>query len=74
MKKSEKCPEMNKTNEYTVKRIDDDLFELWFDDERLATMTKEEAWPVMMGQVHPDTVIDQQIEETETDPGKSKDR
>jgi hypothetical protein len=40
---------MNKTNEYTVKWIENDLFELWFDDERLVTLTKQEVWPVMVG-------------------------
>jgi hypothetical protein len=47
---------MTKANEYTVKRIGKDEFELWHDDERLAMLTKEEAWPVMMGQVHPDVI------------------
>ncbi len=65
---------MNKTNEYTVKRIENDLFELWFNDECLATLTKQEAWPVMVGQVHPDEVIDQQTDQVETDQGKHKER
>lgn len=63
---------MHKTNEYTVKRIDNDLFELWFDDECLATLTKQEAWPVMVGRVHPDEIIDQQTGQPETDQRQDK--
>ena len=58
-------------NEFNVKRIDEDTFELWYEDERLAILTREEAWPVMMGQVHPDTFLREQTNETATSPGRS---
>ncbi len=48
---------MARANEYTVKRIEEDVFELWLDDKCLATLTKEEAWPVMVGQVHPGDIV-----------------
>lgn len=48
---------MAEASEYSVQRIDEDLFELWHEDTLLATLTKEEAWPVMIGQVHPDAVV-----------------
>ncbi len=49
----------NKTSakEYTVKRIEENKFELWYEDTQLVTLTKDEAWPVMLGQVHPEEVI-----------------
>lgn len=46
-----------KAKEYTVKRIDDDTFELWHEGIQLATLSKEEAWPVMIGRVHPQEVV-----------------
>jgi hypothetical protein len=52
-------------DEFNVKRIDEDVFELWHEDEHLATLTREEAWPVMMGQVHPDVIIQEQINESQ---------
>ena len=50
---------VNKTSakEYTVKRIEEDRFELWYEDTQLVTLTKDEAWPVMLGQVHPEEVV-----------------
>lgn len=51
---------MTKASAYTVKRIEADVFELWHDDDCLATLTKEQAWPVMIGQVHPSVVVDEQ--------------
>lgn len=48
---------MTKANEYTVKRVADDKFELWLADQRLAILTKEEAWPVITGKVHPQTMV-----------------
>jgi hypothetical protein len=49
----------NKTSakEYTVKRIEEDVFELWYEDTQLVTLTKDEAWPVMLGQIHPEEVV-----------------
>jgi hypothetical protein len=52
-----------KAIDYTVKRIDEDVFELWYDDDCLATLTKEQAWPVMIGQVHPSTVVHERTDE-----------
>lgn len=52
-------------DEFNVKRIDEDVFELWHEDEHLATLTREEAWPVMMGQVHPDVIIQEQMDESQ---------
>lgn len=52
-------------DEFNVKRIDEDVFELWHEDEHLATLTREEAWPVMMGQVHPEVVIQEQMDESQ---------
>lgn len=49
-------------NQFNVKRIEEDIFELWHEDKCLATLTREEAWPVMMGQIHPDTVIRNQTD------------
>jgi hypothetical protein len=63
---------MTKANEYTVKRIDEDTFELWHDDKHLATLTKEEAWPVMIGQVHPNIIVRQQVENTITPRERGK--
>jgi hypothetical protein len=54
---------MTKAEEYTVKRIDKDTFELWHRDKRLATLTREEAWPVMIGRVRPDTIVFEQLDE-----------
>jgi hypothetical protein len=48
---------MSEAKDFTVKRIGDDEFELWHDDEFLLTMTKEEAYPVMLGRVHPTEVV-----------------
>jgi len=53
---------MNTGSEYTVKRIDTETFELWRADELLATMTREEAWPVMMGRVHPSSLLEDEPE------------
>ena len=50
---------MSKAKEFTVKRIGEDEYELWHDDKFLLTMTKEEAYPVMLGRVHPDEVVDE---------------
>lgn len=46
-----------KAKDYTVKRIAEDKFELWFDETHLTTLTKDEAWPVMLGRVHPEDVV-----------------
>lgn len=46
-----------KAKDYTVKRVDEDTFELWHEDTQLATLTKDEAWPVMIGRVHPEEVV-----------------
>jgi hypothetical protein len=46
-----------KAKDYTVKRIDEDKFELWFDETHLTTLTKDEAWPVMLGRVHPEDFL-----------------
>jgi hypothetical protein len=61
-------------NDFNVKRIDEDVFELWYQDEHLVTMTKEEAWPVMLGQVHPADVIREQTDETATTQETSSDK
>jgi hypothetical protein len=53
---------MNNANEYVVQKIDEDEFELWFEDTLLATMTKEEAYPVMLGQIHPQEYLAEQRE------------
>lgn len=52
-------------DEFNIKRIDADVFELWHEDKHLATLTREEAWPVMMGQVHPDVILRDHVEETQ---------
>jgi len=57
---------MSKASEYTVKRIDENHFELWHDEQHLATLTKEEAWPVITGQIHPNTVISEHPSEEAT--------
>lgn len=54
---------MKKANEYTVKRIDQDTYELWYYDRCLATLTREKAWPVLIGQVHPESIIREQNSE-----------
>lgn len=46
-----------KAKDYTVKRVGEDTFELWHDDTQLATLTKDEAWPVMIGRIHPEEVV-----------------
>jgi hypothetical protein len=48
---------MTKASEYIVKRVDKETYELWYDDKRLATLTREEAWPVMTGQVSPSVIV-----------------
>jgi hypothetical protein len=62
---------MNSASDYVVKKIAEDEYELWFEDRLLATMTKEEAYPVMLGQIHPekfladqdgDSLLDQESE------------
>ncbi len=58
---------MTDAKEYTVKRIDKNTFELWHEEQRLATLTKEEAWPVMIGQVHPDAIIRERSRKTAQD-------
>ena len=58
---------MTKGNDYTVKRIDEDVFELWYEDDCLTTLTKKEAWPVMTGQVHPSTVVPESACENNSD-------
>jgi hypothetical protein len=63
MKKNETITIMTKANTYSVKRIEKDVFELWHDDECLATLTKEQAWPVMIGRVHPSAVVDKQCDD-----------
>jgi hypothetical protein len=50
---------MPKAKDFTVKRIGEDEFELWHDDQFLLTMTREEAYPVMLGRVHPREVVDE---------------
>jgi hypothetical protein len=50
---------MPKAKDFTVKRIGEDEFELWHDDQFLLTMTREEAYPVMLGRVHPGEVVDE---------------
>lgn len=50
---------MSKAKEFTVKRIGEDEYELWHDDKFLLTMTKEEAYPVMLGRIHPEEVVDE---------------
>ena len=54
---------MTRADEYTVKRIDENTYELWYDDRCLATLTREEAWPVLTGQVHPESIIREQNNE-----------
>jgi hypothetical protein len=54
---------MNNANEYVVQKIDDDEYELWFEDACLATMSKEEAYPVMLGQIHPEEFLAEHDEE-----------
>lgn len=46
-----------KPKEYTVKRIEENLFELWYEERCLATLSKEEAWPVMLGRIHPEAML-----------------
>jgi hypothetical protein len=50
---------MPEAKDFTVKRIGEDEFELWHDEKFLITMTKEEAYPVMLGRVHPREVVDE---------------
>jgi hypothetical protein len=52
-----------KPKEYTVKRVEENLFELWLDEDRLATLSKDEAWPVMLGRVHPEDMLKRKEEE-----------
>jgi len=59
---------MNNANEYVVQKIDDDEYELWFEDTLLATMTKEEAYPVMLGQVHPEEYLAEHHDEAHSLP------
>jgi hypothetical protein len=49
---------MPEAKDFTVKRIGEDEFELWHDDKFLLTMTREEAYPVMLGRVHPREMVD----------------
>lgn len=64
---------MSAASDYTVKRIDPETFELWRADKLLATLSRDEAWPVMMGQVHPSSVVDEKPEaSTAAQDGKSK--
>jgi len=58
---------MAKASEYVVQRIDEDTFELWLENNLLATLTKEEAWPVILGQIHPDDVSYEHEDEQHTD-------
>ncbi len=48
---------MTEANAYTVKRIDKDTYELWYENEYITALTREQAWPVMIGQVHPSSVV-----------------
>lgn len=48
---------MAEVSEYVVQRVDEDTFELWLDGNLLETLTKEEAWPVMLGRIHPEVVV-----------------
>jgi hypothetical protein len=59
--------QMSQSNEYTVKRVEEDSFELWFDEECLATLTRAEAWPVMIGRIHPQTFLEEQANEPAAD-------
>lgn len=54
----------NKASEYTVKRIEEDQFELWYEEKRLVTMSKDEAWPVMLGRIHPEEMLKRKKGET----------
>lgn len=44
-------------DQFNIKRINADAFQLWHEDKHLATLTREEAWPIMMGRVHPDAIL-----------------
>jgi hypothetical protein len=59
---------MSKAKEFTVKRISEDEYELWHDDKFLLTMTKEEAYPVMLGRVHPKDVVKELTPTRESKP------
>ena len=66
---------MSKASEYTIKRIDENHFELWHDDQHLATMTKKEAWPVMTGQIHPGEIAEElAIQDTAKPSDRSDDK
>ncbi|MFN2134305.1 MAG: hypothetical protein ACK2UK_00010 [Candidatus Promineifilaceae bacterium] len=47
-------------SEYAVQRVGENAFEIWHENRLLATLSKEEAWPVMIGQVHPESVINEE--------------
>ena len=55
---------MTETNQYTVQRIDENTWELWFDGNLLQTLTREEAWSVMLGQVQPEDLIRDEDKQT----------
>jgi hypothetical protein len=61
---------MPQAKDFTVKRISEDEFELWHEDEFLLTMTKEEAYPVMLGRVHPGEMVDESNPIQESDGDK----
>jgi hypothetical protein len=64
---------MNRADQYTVKRIDRETYELWYEDRRLATLTREEAWPVMVGQISPGAIVGNGIDDTPSgNPGKER--
>jgi hypothetical protein len=65
---------MTKANEYTVKRINENTFELWYDDQCLATLTRKEAWPVLIGQVHPESIIRDQTYEEKSSNNQTKEQ
>jgi hypothetical protein len=60
-----------KAKDYTVKRVDKDTFELWHEDVQLATLSKEEAWPVMIGKVHPEEALQDDGERGDSDNNES---
>ena len=43
-------------NEYTLKKISDNEWQLLRADRLLATLTRADAWRVMLGQVDPETL------------------
>ena len=57
-------------DEFNIKRINANTFELWHGDQHLATLTREEAWPIMIGRVHPDTIM---RDHKDTMPTRDKD-